>query len=350
MLAVSTHYAKTVSEADEPQTAGYPPPAQILGQLANAIFLDVIDEDAIRLERSNAMLGMTPTKYRAGGTDLEIRFAIGQCSLGAILVAATQRGVCAILTAASARAGRRTPIFSLDVRSGTAEADCPGRRDADAPRGNRRAAESDGLRDLAREIDAFERTPIRDGATLGRFHDLLLFVCAYPPSREILKRAESILKRFKERVDALEDVDPLLDPEVSGIAGTTVDSIFSYDFARWLHDRYAKQLEIDWDDPPDGDRLATAIAPHIPAMTEESNVDANVPFLDYLRAAGALGRDNGLAWLLERLDQPMYDSVGFWIRWKLANSPVTRTHLRRRPKKIFFRRCRCFHPRRLDRE
>jgi len=48
-------------------------------------------------ERSNAMLGMTPTKYRAGGTDLEIRFAIGQCSLGAILVAATQRGVCAIL-------------------------------------------------------------------------------------------------------------------------------------------------------------------------------------------------------------------------------------------------------------
>jgi len=48
-------------------------------------------------ERSTAMLGMTPTKYRAGGPDLEIRFAIGQCSLGAILVAATQRGVCAIL-------------------------------------------------------------------------------------------------------------------------------------------------------------------------------------------------------------------------------------------------------------
>jgi AraC family transcriptional regulator of adaptative response/methylated-DNA-[protein]-cysteine methyltransferase len=48
-------------------------------------------------ETSNARLGMTPTTYRAGGTDLEIRFAIGQCSLGAILVAATARGVCAIL-------------------------------------------------------------------------------------------------------------------------------------------------------------------------------------------------------------------------------------------------------------
>ena len=42
------------------------------------------------------VLGMTPTRYRAGGADTEIRFAIGQCSLGAILVARSDRGVCAI--------------------------------------------------------------------------------------------------------------------------------------------------------------------------------------------------------------------------------------------------------------
>ncbi|MCM5570350.1 bifunctional DNA-binding transcriptional regulator/O6-methylguanine-DNA methyltransferase Ada [Burkholderiaceae bacterium FT117] len=48
-------------------------------------------------ENSNELLGMTPTAWRAGGANTEIRFAIGQCSLGAILVAATGRGVCAIL-------------------------------------------------------------------------------------------------------------------------------------------------------------------------------------------------------------------------------------------------------------
>ena len=48
-------------------------------------------------EQSNAMLGMTPSSYRAGGSEAEIRFAIGACTLGAILVAATARGVCAIL-------------------------------------------------------------------------------------------------------------------------------------------------------------------------------------------------------------------------------------------------------------
>ena len=48
-------------------------------------------------EESNRVLGMTPTAYRAGGADTDIRFAIGQCSLGAILVAQSGRGICAIL-------------------------------------------------------------------------------------------------------------------------------------------------------------------------------------------------------------------------------------------------------------
>lgn len=47
-------------------------------------------------EASDGMLGMTPTAWRAGGADTEIRFAIGECSLGAILVALSARGVCAI--------------------------------------------------------------------------------------------------------------------------------------------------------------------------------------------------------------------------------------------------------------
>jgi AraC family transcriptional regulator of adaptative response/methylated-DNA-[protein]-cysteine methyltransferase len=40
---------------------------------------------------------MTPTQCRDGGPRAEIRFAVGECSLGSILVAATAKGVCAIL-------------------------------------------------------------------------------------------------------------------------------------------------------------------------------------------------------------------------------------------------------------
>jgi len=46
---------------------------------------------------SSAALGMTPSRYRAGGEGATIRFALGACSLGSILVAATDQGICAIL-------------------------------------------------------------------------------------------------------------------------------------------------------------------------------------------------------------------------------------------------------------
>jgi AraC family transcriptional regulator, regulatory protein of adaptative response / methylated-DNA-[protein]-cysteine methyltransferase len=48
-------------------------------------------------EQSTGMLGMTPRRFRAGGANEELRFAVGQCSLGAILVASSEKGVASIL-------------------------------------------------------------------------------------------------------------------------------------------------------------------------------------------------------------------------------------------------------------
>jgi AraC family transcriptional regulator, regulatory protein of adaptative response / methylated-DNA-[protein]-cysteine methyltransferase len=48
-------------------------------------------------EKSTRMLGMTPSQYRCGGADEEIHFAVGETSLGAILVASSKKGVASIL-------------------------------------------------------------------------------------------------------------------------------------------------------------------------------------------------------------------------------------------------------------
>ena len=45
---------------------------------------------------TSGVLGMTPTSFRSGGTGTSMHFAVGECSLGSILVAATDKGVCAI--------------------------------------------------------------------------------------------------------------------------------------------------------------------------------------------------------------------------------------------------------------
>jgi AraC family transcriptional regulator, regulatory protein of adaptative response / methylated-DNA-[protein]-cysteine methyltransferase len=48
-------------------------------------------------ENSTQVLGMTPTRFREGGTNTDIFFALGECSLGSILVAQSKKGVCSIL-------------------------------------------------------------------------------------------------------------------------------------------------------------------------------------------------------------------------------------------------------------
>jgi NTE family protein len=60
ILAISTRYARSRAEADQPAVLAYPPPAQIAGALLNAIFLDSVDLDALRLERINELLGKLP--------------------------------------------------------------------------------------------------------------------------------------------------------------------------------------------------------------------------------------------------------------------------------------------------
>jgi NTE family protein len=66
ILTISTRYQRTRAEADRPLTRGYPPPAQVLGVLYNSVFLDLIDEDIMRLNRVNKLLDQLPSALRGG--------------------------------------------------------------------------------------------------------------------------------------------------------------------------------------------------------------------------------------------------------------------------------------------
>jgi AraC family transcriptional regulator of adaptative response/methylated-DNA-[protein]-cysteine methyltransferase len=66
------------------------------GSVTEAIYGAGFNSSGRFYAASADMLGMRPRDFRAGGSGADIRFALGQCSLGAILVAATQKGICAI--------------------------------------------------------------------------------------------------------------------------------------------------------------------------------------------------------------------------------------------------------------
>lgn len=70
---------------------------QLQGSITDAVYRAGYNSSSRFYEGSSGALGMTPAAYRAGGEGVSIRFALGECSLGAILVAATEVGVCAVL-------------------------------------------------------------------------------------------------------------------------------------------------------------------------------------------------------------------------------------------------------------
>ncbi|MDO8698651.1 MAG: bifunctional DNA-binding transcriptional regulator/O6-methylguanine-DNA methyltransferase Ada [Pseudomonas sp.] len=67
------------------------------GSVTEAIYAAGYNANSRFYAEAGEVLGMSAKRYRAGGANTRIRFAVGQCSLGAILVASSERGVCAIL-------------------------------------------------------------------------------------------------------------------------------------------------------------------------------------------------------------------------------------------------------------
>lgn len=62
IMVISTRYSRSRAEADTPAIVGYPPVAQVIGVLMNAIFLDALDQDARMLERVNDLLAKLPKR------------------------------------------------------------------------------------------------------------------------------------------------------------------------------------------------------------------------------------------------------------------------------------------------
>ena len=100
-------------------------------------------------------------------------------------------------------------------------------------------------------LERVSRLAIHDAQTLIRFHELLLFLRAYPHSWAVVQLTEAALRTFARRVSELRkrgvDLSLLEHPDVSGIAGTSVTDTFSFFIVRWLVQQYPAQLAIYWD-------------------------------------------------------------------------------------------------------
>jgi hypothetical protein len=197
-----------------------------------------------------------------------------------------------------------------------------------------------------RALTSLATSHFADAESLIHFHEALLFLRAYPPNATILKLVERTLRSFNRRVDQLvaagADLSALDNPEVSGIAGGSVTSNFSYAIVRWLVAKYPTQLSIDWDWFEEEDRFGATMPRFLPLLEDDAMVEAHVPFQKWLDAAR--GRTRELTWLIQQFESlalpdrrkaELYDALKLHVTWRFS-ARASRTLMRQSTGRTFF--------------
>jgi hypothetical protein len=205
-------------------------------------------------------------------------------------------------------------------------------------------------RAIERILKRLARQHFKNINSLIRYHELLLFLNAYPGNVGFRQLAQAQLRSFSKRVEALReteiDLSEFDNPEVSGVAGTAVVDTFTYYIVRWLLKRHPGQIKFDWDWFDDSNRLAEAWPRFMPLLNEDAAVEANVLYQDWLRSAK--GRAKELPWLfqqfaaLKKSDQEkseLYDSQNLFVSWT-PDYTATRTGMQLpvKPGDVFYHR------------
>jgi hypothetical protein len=197
-----------------------------------------------------------------------------------------------------------------------------------------------------RALTSLATSHFADAGSLIHFHETLLFLRAYPPNATTLNLVERILKSFNQRVvrlvDADADLSALDNPEVSGIAGGSVTSNFSYAIVRWLVAKYPGQLSIDWDWFEEEDRFGATMPRFLPLLEDDAMVEAHVPFPEWLDAAR--GRTRQLTWLIQQFESlplpdkrkaELYDALKLHVTWRFG-ARASRTLMLQSTRRTFF--------------
>lgn len=184
-------------------------------------------------------------------------------------------------------------------------------------------------------LSAVAARRFRDPAELIRLHETLLFLRAWPVTPRVAQLADAILFSFADRVAGI-DTEAFAEPAVSGIAGTSLSAVFSYEVARRLAARHPRTVEIAWDRYDEIDKLGPVLRRFLPFLNEDWPVEAHVPFRDWITAARR--REPGdLAWLLDcvaalplppRARADVYESLDLPLTWVIGNARTSRSHLR----------------------
>ena len=198
------------------------------------------------------------------------------------------------------------------------------------------------------QISIVRLTALIDPKNLRAYHDLLLFLTAYPDDVAVqrlvtgeLRRLAGIVKKSTGRRGL---ATRLVD---SGIAHTDVVHGFTLDITRWLTRRAPRHVEFDWEDGSLGEALDEFLHQLVPTVERDGLYADHLSTQEWFALARGGAGKSDVSWLVdqfERLGGPAslrdhaFDSLHLAVRWKLRYQELTRTFVRFPARPLFSQR------------
>lgn len=206
-----------------------------------------------------------------------------------------------------------------------------------------------GKRAAARKASLLSRCaplPLSSPRFLQHYHDVLLFLAAYPDNADVRLLVDSELKRVAEAAAELTRKRPeaLAD---TGIAGTTVESAFSVDTMAWLCDRFPNDVEVAWSDESAGVGLDSMLWAFVTSAERDGLFTTTMSTREWVQRARGADGSSDLAWLVRQFQQlhcsanlldDLVEKADLRIRWKLAQPSASITFARFSSRPAFYQR------------
>jgi hypothetical protein len=190
-------------------------------------------------------------------------------------------------------------------------------------------------------LKLLEKNPPDKAKALVEHHEDLLFIRAFPGDQKTLRMAKAALSRFGTVVAKLpRDQRAAFDD--SGVNGSSTRHIFPLPIVKWLVDRAAAQVEIDWREYHEPHRLDSVLRAFLRISEREGFESGEFNTREWIRLAKQAGPSSDLQWVVDALYAAFPNGQladDFWagaetpIVWNPVASKwsVTENHLRNRP-------------------
>jgi len=194
------------------------------------------------------------------------------------------------------------------------------------------------LRELSREA-------ITTGRLLRTYHDLLLFLAAYPDSAALLKLVDGELMRLSQLVKESPGLAARLSD--TGIANTDIVHPFTLDMTRWLVGRLPRDVELDWEDGSLGEAMDEFLHSLVPSVERDGLYADHLTTQEWFALAKGSSRASDARWLVDQFDRlegpaslrdHAFDSLNAAVRWRLRAAGFSRTTVRFPRRPIYFQK------------